>query len=210
MIVDGEADVVRLDSRVKPVELSPQQAKVVARTIAAVSDDFDAYRFNTAISRMMEFVNYFTSQETRPQAAMESFALLLAPMAPHMAEEIWSLLGHEETLTFEPWPTFDPALLKDAEVEIPVQINGKLRGRVVVAAEADGSLIEIRRVKIPRYRSCSMARRSRRSWWYRASWSISWWDKWVGRVIWSGSTWERPPARRSRTSTRIGRERPIG
>jgi leucyl-tRNA synthetase len=133
---------VRLDSRVKPVELSPEQAKVVARTIAAVTDDFDAYRFNTAISRLMEFVNFFTSQETRPQAAMESFALLLAPMAPHAAEEIWSLLGHEKTLAYEPWPEFDPALLKDDQVEVPVQVNGKLRGRVVVAAEAGGPLIE--------------------------------------------------------------------
>ena len=142
MIVDAEADVVRLDPRVKPVDLSPEQAKVVARTIAAVTDDLEAYRFNTAISRLMEFVNFFTSQEVRPTKAMETFALLLAPMAPHMAEELWSLLGHEKTLAYEPWPEFDPALLKDDEVEIPVQINGKLRGRVVVAAEADGPLIE--------------------------------------------------------------------
>ena len=142
MIVDGEADLVRLDSRVKPVDLSPEQAKVVARTIAAVTDDFDAYRFNTAISRLMEFVNFFTSQDTRPTKAMETFALLLAPMAPHMAEEIWSLLGHAKSLAFEPWPESDPALLKDDEVEIPVQINGKLRGRVVVAAEAGGPQIE--------------------------------------------------------------------
>ena len=142
MIVDAEADVVHLDPRVKPVEVSPDQAKVVARTIAAVTDDLEAYRFNTAISRLMEFVNFFTSQDVRPTSAMESFALLLAPMAPHMAEEIWSLLGHEKTLAFEPWPEFDPALLKDDEVEVPVQINGKLRGRVVVAAEAGGPLIE--------------------------------------------------------------------
>ena len=66
MIVDAEADVVQLDSRVKPVELSPEQAKVVARTIAAVTDDLEAFRFNTAISRLMEFVNFFTSQEVRP------------------------------------------------------------------------------------------------------------------------------------------------
>jgi leucyl-tRNA synthetase len=142
MIVDAEADVVRLDPRVQPVDLSPEQAKIVARTIAAVTDDLDGYRFNTAISRLMEFVNFFTSQDVRPVKAMQSFALLLAPMAPHVGEELWSLLGQEKTLTFEPWPTFDPALLVDDQVEIPVQINGKLRGRVVVAAEADRSLIE--------------------------------------------------------------------
>jgi leucyl-tRNA synthetase len=142
MIVDAEADVVHLDARVKPVELSPAQARIVARTIAAVTDDLDGYRFNTAVSRLMEFVNFFTSQDVRPVKAMETFALLLAPLAPHVAEELWSLLGHDQTLAFEPWPTFDPALLKDDEVEVPVQINGKLRGKVVVAAEADNALIE--------------------------------------------------------------------
>ncbi len=125
-----------------PCELSAAQAKVVARTTAVVTEDLEGYRFNTAISRLMEFVNFFTSQEVRPTKAMETFALLLAPMAPHMAEELWSLLGHEKTLAYEPWPEFDPALLKEDEVEIPVQINGKLRGRVVVAAEADGPSIE--------------------------------------------------------------------
>ena len=68
---------------------------------------------------------------------METFTLLLAPMAPHAAEELWQILGHAETLAYEPWPTYDPALLKDDEVEIPVQVNGKLRGRVVVPADAD-------------------------------------------------------------------------
>jgi leucyl-tRNA synthetase len=142
MIVDAEADIVHLDPRVKPSELSTEQGKVVARTIAAVTDDLDGYRFNTAISRLMEFVNFFTSQEVRPTTAMETFTLLLSPLAPHMAEELWSLLGHEKTLAYEPWPEPDPALLKDDEIEIPVQINGKLRGKVVVAAGADGPSID--------------------------------------------------------------------
>jgi leucyl-tRNA synthetase len=142
MIVDAEADAVHLDPRVKPVDLSAEQAKIVARTTAAVTDDLEGHRFNTAISRLMEFVNFFTSQEVRPTKAMETFTLLLAPMAPHMAEELWSLLRHEKTLAYEPWPAFDPALLKDDEVEIPVQINGKLRGRVVVPAGVDGPSTE--------------------------------------------------------------------
>jgi leucyl-tRNA synthetase len=142
MIVDAEADVVHLDPRVKSVDMSVEQAKIVARTTAAVTDDLEAYRFNTAISRLMEFVNFFTSQEVRPVKAMETFTLLLSPMAPHMAEELWSLLGHEKTLAYEPWPEFEPALLKDDEIEIPVQINGKLRGKVVVAAGVDGPSIE--------------------------------------------------------------------
>ncbi len=81
----------------------------------------------------MEFVNFFTSQETRPRAAMETFTLLLSPMAPHIAEELWHILGNVKTLAYEPWPAFDPALLVEEHVEIPVQVNGKLRGRVVVA-----------------------------------------------------------------------------
>ena len=108
MIVDAEADVVHLDPRVKPVDLSTEQGKVVARTIAAVTDDLEGHRFNTAISRLMEFVNFFTSQEVRPTKAMETFTLLLSPLAPHMAEELWSLLGHEKTLAYEPWPEPDP------------------------------------------------------------------------------------------------------
>jgi leucyl-tRNA synthetase len=73
---------------------------------------------------------------------METFALLLSPMAPHAAEELWQVLGHAQTLAYEPWPGYDPALLKDEEVEVPVQINGKLRGKVVVPADADGARIE--------------------------------------------------------------------
>jgi leucyl-tRNA synthetase len=90
----------------------------------------------------MEFTNAFTAQEVRPRAAMETFTLLLAPMAPHVAEELWELLGHDTTLAYAPWPEYDPALLKDDEVEVPVQINGKLRGRVVVAADAGRDAIE--------------------------------------------------------------------
>jgi len=142
MIVDAEAGSVKLDAHVQPVELSTEQAKVVARTVAAVTDDFEALRFNTAISRLMEFVNTFTGQEVRPKAAMETFTLLLSPLAPHIGEELWRILGHEETLAYEPWPQYDPALLKDDQVEIPVQVNGKLRGRVLVPAEADAALIE--------------------------------------------------------------------
>src|SRR5262249_54914147 len=139
---DPEADAVRLDARVQAIDLTDEQARITARAVASVTDDFEALRFNTAISRLMEFVNYFTAQEVRPKSAMEIFTLLLAPLAPHVAEEFWQLLGHDVTLAYEPWPTFDPALLVDAELEIPVQINGKLRGRIVVAAESDAARVE--------------------------------------------------------------------
>jgi leucyl-tRNA synthetase len=142
MIVDAEAHEIRLDPRVQDVAPNPEQAKVIARTVAAVTDDLEALRFNTAISRLMEFVNAFTAMEVRPRTAMETFTLLLAPLAPHVAEEIWQILGHDRTLAYEPWPVYDPALLKDEEIEVPVQLNGKLRGRVVVPADADGPQLE--------------------------------------------------------------------
>jgi leucyl-tRNA synthetase len=142
MVVDFEGDAIGLDPKVKDVEPTLDQAKIVARTVAAVTDDLEAFRFNTAISRLMEFVNAFTGQEVRPKSAMETFTLLLAPMAPHLAEELWEILEHDQTLAYAPWPTFDPALLKDDEIEVPVQINGKLRVRISVPADADQAQLE--------------------------------------------------------------------
>ena len=142
MIADPEADVVRLDPRVKEVSLTKEQAKIVARTIAAVTDDLDRMSFNTSISRLMEFTNAFTGMEVRPKQAMEAFTLLLAPMAPHVAEELWEILGHEGSLAYQTWPTFDPELLKDDEVEIPVQVNGKIKSRIMVAVGADRDTVE--------------------------------------------------------------------
>jgi leucyl-tRNA synthetase len=142
MIVDEKAENVQLHPRVQDVAPTRAQARLVARTVAAVTDDIEALRFNTAISRLMEFTNAFTASEVRPKSAMKTFTLLLAPLAPHIAEELWQLLGHDHTLAYEPWPTYDPALLKEDTIEVPVQVSGKLRGRVVVAADADANAIE--------------------------------------------------------------------
>jgi leucyl-tRNA synthetase len=142
MVVDAEAEDVRLDPKVRDVAPTTEQAKIVARTVAAVTDDFDRLSFNTAISRLMEFTNAFTAMEVRPKSAMETFTLLLAPMAPHLAEELWRALGRGESLAYAPWPSYDPALLKDDEIEVPVQVNGKLRARVTVPADADQGALE--------------------------------------------------------------------
>jgi leucyl-tRNA synthetase len=142
MIVDFEADEIRVDERVKDVAPTLDQAKLVARTVAAVTDDIEALRFNTAISRLMEFVNSFTGDSVRPRAGMETFVLLLSPFAPHLGEELWQILSHDSSLAYEPWPAYDPALLVDDSIEVPVQVNGKLRGRVTVAANADRGNLE--------------------------------------------------------------------
>jgi leucyl-tRNA synthetase len=88
--------------------------------------------FNTAIARMMEFTNFFTKETVRPIEAMEKFVLLLSPFAPHLAEELWQALGHSNTLAYEPWPQVDQQWLQEDSVEVPVQINGKLRGKLTV------------------------------------------------------------------------------
>ena len=90
----------------------------------------------------MEFTNFFLKEECRPRWAMEQFVLLLSPLAPHVAEELWQALGHATTLAYEPWPQWDEAKLREDSVEIPVQINGKLRGRIVVAAGTHPGRIE--------------------------------------------------------------------
>ena len=118
------------------------QNRMLHKTIKAVTQDCQTLSFNTAIARMMEFTNFFLKAEQRPRAAMEKLVLLLSPLAPHMAEELWQALGHDQTLAYEPWPTFDEAALREDTVEVPVQINGKLRGRVQVPTEADKAALE--------------------------------------------------------------------
>jgi leucyl-tRNA synthetase len=107
-----------------------------------VTEDLDAMRFNTAISAMMELTNHLTKLETRPRSVLEPFVLLLSPFAPHLAEELWSILGHTDTLAYEPWPTCDEALTKADEVEVPVQVNGKLRSKIHVPAGADEATLK--------------------------------------------------------------------
>jgi leucyl-tRNA synthetase len=132
MIVDERSEVVVLSASVQPIEPTADDQRVIHRTIQGVTQDIERLSFNTAIAKMMEFTNYFFKREPRPRVAMETLTLLLAPFAPHLAEELWSLLGHDKTLAYEPWPTFDESMIREDHVEIPVQISGKLRGRVVV------------------------------------------------------------------------------
>jgi len=136
MIVDERADAMQLSEAVQDVEPTDEQLRTLHKTIKAVSVDLDNMEFNTAIARMMEFVNVFTRQKVRPKSVMSPFVLLLSPYAPHIAEELWQLLGHDETLAYEPWPQYDEALARDTTIEVPVQILGKVRSRVSVPADA--------------------------------------------------------------------------
>ena len=144
MIVDEPNESqTQLSSAVQDVPPTPAQLRVLHRTIKAVTRDVESLGFNTAISRMMEFVNEFLAFDVRPKSAIEPFVLLLSPFAPHIAEELWELLGHPKTLAYEPWPTFDEKYLIETEIEIPIQLNGKLRGKVTVPAGSDQAAIEV-------------------------------------------------------------------
>ena len=99
--------------------------------------DIETLGFNTAISRLMEFTNAVSKADQRSRAIIEPFVKLLSPLAPHLAEELWQVLGHDHTLAYEPWPIADESKLIESTVEIPVQVNGKLRGTVEVPADAD-------------------------------------------------------------------------
>ena len=133
MIVDQDADETVLNPVVGDHEPTDKQTQVLHRTIKAVSNDIEGLQFNTAISRLMEFVNFFTKEQQRPRSIMSQFALLLSPLAPHLGEELWRLLGHDNTLAYEAWPEYQESLTVDASVEIPVQIMGKLRSKIMVA-----------------------------------------------------------------------------
>ncbi len=135
MLIDHNAEEVVLNAAVQDVELTEEQNKMLHRTLKSVTHDFTNISFNTAIARLMEFTNFFTKESSRPKKAMEWFALMLSPLAPHLAEEFWQLLGHKETLAYEPWPQFVESYTKDDEVEVPVQIMGKVRGRITVPAD---------------------------------------------------------------------------
>lgn len=135
-------DAVQLNPAVQEIAPTTEQLRFLHRTIFAVTRDIENMSFNTAISRMMEFVNEFSGQDPRPKAVLEPFVLLLSPYAPHLAEECWQLLGHQTTLAYEPWPKYDASLLVEAEVEIPVQVNGKLRAKIKVPKGADQAVAQ--------------------------------------------------------------------
>jgi leucyl-tRNA synthetase len=143
-LVAGSDDAASPGPTLDDTQPTREQARVLHQTIAKVTEDIEAMRFNTAISALMEFTNAAYKWPSMPRASAEAFVLLLAPLAPHLAEELWERLGHSESLAYHAWPVADPALLKADVFEIAVQVNGKVRGKVSVPAEAqEPEVIEI-------------------------------------------------------------------
>ena len=111
--------------------------KIYNETVKKVTDDYEGLRFNTAISQMMIFINEAYKAENLPVEYVEGFIKLLNPIAPHMTEELWSYLHKDESVTYAAWPTFDESALVEDEIEIVLQVNGKVRGRLTIPADAD-------------------------------------------------------------------------
>jgi leucyl-tRNA synthetase len=143
--------LIKLNTSIKDVQPTPAQLKTLHACIKKVTEDLDGMRFNTAISAMMVFVNEAITWETKPVSVLKTFLQLLAPFAPHLAEELWAKLNiqhptsntqHPISLTYAVWPKFDAALLIEDTLEIPVQVNGKLRDVIKVPADASQADLE--------------------------------------------------------------------
>jgi leucyl-tRNA synthetase len=140
-------NLIKLDTAIKDMTATPAQLKTLHACIKKVTEDLNGMRFNTAISALMVFVNDAMTWETKPVSVLRDFLILLAPFAPHLAEELWdklhsaSRMSHS-ALAYAPWPEFDPALLVEDTLEIPVQVNGKLRDVIKVPANTDNAMLE--------------------------------------------------------------------
>jgi leucyl-tRNA synthetase len=129
---------------------SPATENLFHKTIKGVSEDLEAMKFNTAIAKLMILVNELTGAETLTGKDMETLLCLLNPFAPHVAEELWELLGHAEMLVFHPWPVYDPTKLVEDTVEVVVSVNGKVRDKLIVAPDTPEAALQTAALQLPR------------------------------------------------------------
>jgi leucyl-tRNA synthetase len=141
VVVDEQTGAVHVSEDDVPPDLN----RLLHRTIAAVREGYESLRFNTSMARITELNNAVTQRYPSggaPRGVVEPLVLMLAPLAPHVSEELWSRLGHRTSLAWAPFPEADPALLVDETISVPVQVNGKVRAVVSVAADADPLAME--------------------------------------------------------------------
>ncbi|MDG2222070.1 MAG: leucine--tRNA ligase [Rubripirellula sp.] len=141
MIVDAKSDEFQLNAALTDQPCDEDQNRMLHRTIKKVTEDTDSMSFNTAIARMMEFTNFFTRCESRPTAAMKPFLILLSPYAPHLCEELWSYLGESDSIAAQTWPSWEESALVESSIEVPIQINGKVKTKIQVAPDASKETI---------------------------------------------------------------------
>lgn len=130
MLSIAENEVI--SPKIKKIPPGLEIKRALHKTIKKVTGDLESIRFNTAIAQMMIFLNKITKENSLPKSVLETFIKLLSPFAPHIAEEIWSMLGHENTISYEKWPAFDSTYVEDERVTIVVQVNGKVRAKLEV------------------------------------------------------------------------------
>ncbi|SHN35530.1 leucine--tRNA ligase [Gracilibacillus kekensis] len=135
-------DINQLTEKVTEQDRSDDLEKVYHETVKVVTQNFEDLRFNTGISQMMVFINEAYKAKEIPRNYVEGFVKLLSPVAPHLTEEIWQLLGHDGTLSYEPWPIYDETKLVQDEVEIVIQIMGKVRAKMMIDKNASKDQIE--------------------------------------------------------------------
>jgi len=146
LFIDREDQLVKLIEDRAPTN---DELRILHQAIFKVTDDLDGMRFNTAISALMVFVNEMTKATSQPKSLLETFLLLLAPFAPHISEELWSRLGHSKTLAYEKWPSYDKKYLVQDEVEIAVQVSGKIKARIVVSRNISEEELKAKALALP-------------------------------------------------------------
>jgi leucyl-tRNA synthetase len=142
MMTENQEGVWQVAKEVSDCEMTSAQRKVVHASIKKVTEDIEAMSFNTAISQLMIFVNAFTGETQRSREAMRVLLILLNPMAPHVTEELWERLGFAGRISGSAWPTWNDAYLVESEVELVIQVNGKIRDKFVVARDATREQVE--------------------------------------------------------------------
>jgi leucyl-tRNA synthetase len=146
LVCDDDAPI---SPRLVDAAPDPQLLRLQHKTVRAVTEGIESLRFNTSIARLMELVNALTPMAQRPRSVLRTFVLLLAPFAPHLCEELWRVLGHGESLAYAPWPNFDPDLASDDQREYVVQLNGRIRHKIIADADLPADTL-LARVKADR------------------------------------------------------------
>jgi leucyl-tRNA synthetase len=136
MMIENQAGQWEVSPAVQDIDLTKAQKKITHATIKKVTEDIESLSFNTAISQMMIFVNAFTNAESVPLSAIRTFLVLLNPFAPHLSSELWEKLASPGNVAEQPWPVYDEKLLIEDEIEIVVQVNGKVRDRMKMSIQA--------------------------------------------------------------------------